>query len=824
MAEEDWESELDNSPACVTNFGSSEPEFKENTHSSFSNDDLNQNYESSGRGFGRQRDEKNDGGGFNWGRSDRGRGGNSNTFNRGFDSSESQERPRFSGFGSNQNNDQSRSSRGGFNNDNFRSRGRGGSRGGRGSFQSGDSGGYENRRDFGSRRGDNDFSSRGFGRSGGGGGFGKRGDRDDSDDKTEFGRTGDNDLSSRGFGRSGGGGGFGKRGDGDDSDNKTEFGRTGDNDFGSRGFGRSGGSSGFRGRRGYGRRGANDNADGERNFGSTDESGGFKGFGRRANNDEADGGSGEDFGRTGGTSGFENRRGFGQRGGYRGKNEDVCFSSGKGQDDGKADTGPKVTYVPPPPSDAEDDIFRHYQTGINFDKYDDIAVSVSDVNAPLAILSFEEADLSESLTRNVYKAGYVKLTPIQKHSIPIVTAGRDLMACAQTGSGKTAAFLLPILAHMMKNGVATSQFQHLQEPEAIIIAPTRELINQIYLEARKFSYGTIVRPVVIYGGTQTSHSLRQIFQGCNVLCATPGRLMDVINKEKIGLSKVKYFVLDEADRMLDMGFLGDVEKLLSSPGMPSKEERQTLMFSATFPDAIQQLAQKMLKPDYVFVAVGQVGGACSDVEQQIIKVGEYEKRNKLLEILQGIGSERTMVFVKTKKKADFLAAFLCQEQIKTTSIHGDREQPEREKALRYFRTGECPVIVATSVAARGLDIENVLHVINFDIPSDIDEYVHRIGRTGRCGNTGKATSFFDSDGDDEKLVGRDLVKVLTQAEQEVPKWLEDFAFGTHGMKGYSQTSSNFASVDSRKRGGYQQDSYSSSGFSQPAAEEEEVWG
>ncbi|CAJ0934481.1 unnamed protein product, partial [Ranitomeya imitator] len=266
----------------------------------------------------------------------------------------------------------------------------------------------------------------------------------------------------------------------------------------------------------------------------------------------------------------------------------------------------------------------------------------------------------------------------------------------------------------------------------------------------------------------------------------------------IGLSKVKYFVLDEADRMLDMGFLGDVEKLLASPGMPSKEERQTLMFSATFPNNIQRLAQKILKPDYVFVAVGQVGGACSDVEQQIIEVGEYEKRNKLLEILQSIGSERTMVFVKTKKKADFIAAFLCQEQIKTTSIHGDREQPEREKALTYFRTGQCPVIVATSVAARGLDIENVLHVINFDIPSDIDEYVHRIGRTGRCGNTGKATSFFDSRGDDEKQVGRDLVNVLTQAEQEVPKWLEDFAFGPDGRSGCRQTSSNFASVDSRK--------------------------
>ncbi|XP_044124938.1 probable ATP-dependent RNA helicase DDX4 [Bufo gargarizans] len=179
-----------------------------------------------------------------------------------------------------------------------------------------------------------------------------------------------------------------------------------------------------------------------------------------------------------------------------------------------------------------------------------------------------------------------------------------------------------------------------------------------------------------------------------------------------------------------------VNQLLSSQGMPKREERQTLMFSATF------FSATILKPDYLFVVVGQVGGACSDVEQQIIEVEEYGKRAKLLELLQLIGHERTMVFVKTKKMADFIATFLCQEKIPCTSIHGDREQREREKALGDFRSGQCPVIVATSVPARGLDIENVLHVINFDIPGDVDEYVHRIGRTGCCGNTGKAISFF----------------------------------------------------------------------------------
>uniref|UniRef100_A0A8C3XTE5 RNA helicase n=1 Tax=Chelydra serpentina TaxID=8475 RepID=A0A8C3XTE5_CHESE len=494
--------------------------------------------------------------------------------------------------------------------------------------------------------------------------------------------------------------------------------------------------------------------------------------------------------------------GFGSKGGYRGYSEEVIAGSGRnlwkshGETESGDSQGPKVTYVPPPPPDNEEAIFAHYQTGINFDKYDTILVEVSGLDPPPAILTFEEANLCQTLNKNIAKAGYLKLTPVQKYSIPIILAGRDLMACAQTGSGKTAAFLLPILAHMMKDGITASHFREQQEPECIIVAPTRELINQIFLEARKFSYGTCIRPVVIYGGTQTGHSIRQIMQGCNILCATPGRLMDIIGKEKIGLRKVRYLVLDEADRMLDMGFGPEVKKLISCPGMPSKDRRQTLMFSATFPEEIQRLAGEFLKPEYLFVAVGQVGGACSDVQQTILQVSQYSKREKLVEILQSIRDERTMVFVETKKKADFIATFLCQEKIPTTSIHGDREQREREEALRDFRSGKCPVLVATSVAARGLDIENVQHVINFDLPSTIDEYVHRIGRTGRCGNIGKAISFFDSVSDSH--IAQPLVKVLSGAQQEVPSWLEEIAFSAQGT-GFSNPRGNiFASVDTRK--------------------------
>ncbi|XP_043370714.1 probable ATP-dependent RNA helicase DDX4 isoform X4 [Dermochelys coriacea] len=539
--------------------------------------------------------------------------------------------------------------------------------------------------------------------------------------------------------------------------------------------------------------------------------GGRGGFGQSQNNENEQQGqqSGSAFisrrGEFGGPTGDNDsnrNRGFGSKGGYRGYNEEVIAGSGRsswklhGETASGDNQGPKVTYVPPPPPDNEEAIFAHYQTGINFDKYDTILVEVSGLDPPPAILTFEEANLCQTLNKNIAKAGYLKLTPVQKYSIPIILAGRDLMACAQTGSGKTAAFLLPILAHMMKDGVTASHFREQQEPECIIVAPTRELINQIFLEARKFSYGTCIRPVVIYGGTQTGHSIRQIMQGCNILCATPGRLMDIIGKEKIGLREVRYLVLDEADRMLDMGFGPEMKKLISCPGMPSKDRRQTLMFSATFPEEIQRLAGEFLKPEYLFVAVGQVGGACSDVQQTILQVSQYSKREKLVEILQSIRDERTMVFVETKKKADFIATFLCQEKIPTTSIHGDREQREREEALGDFRSGKCPVLVATSVAARGLDIENVQHVINFDLPSTIDEYVHRIGRTGRCGNIGKAISFFDSVSDSH--IAQPLLKVLSDAQQEVPLWLEEIAFSAHGT-GFSNPRGNiFASVDTRK--------------------------
>ncbi|XP_033636475.1 ATP-dependent RNA helicase DED1-like isoform X2 [Asterias rubens] len=457
---------------------------------------------------------------------------------------------------------------------------------------------------------------------------------------------------------------------------------------------------------------------------------------------------------------------------------------------------PPSTYIPPEPSQDESESYEFMQRGINFDKYYDIPVEVTGREPPKCINSFDEAQLSPEVRKNVTKAKYDRPTPVQKYGIPIINSGRDLMACAQTGSGKTAAFLLPIITGMLNNGITGSSFSDFQEPQCIIVSPTRELTSQIYKEAYKFARDTILRPVVIYGGTSVSHQLKEVERGCHLLVATPGRLMDFINRGKIKVNNCKFLVLDEADRMLDMGFGPEMERLIYMPDMPKKGERQCLMFSATFPNEVQEKAAEYLQ-DYLFLTVGRVGGAASDITQTVLEVGQYNKKDQLLALLQAQdATDRTLVFVETKRSADFLASVLSQSEFPTTSIHGDREQREREEALADFRSGRAPVLVATSVAARGLDIPNVKHVVNYDLPSGIDEYVHRIGRTGRVGNLGKATSFYDPSKDSQSA--RALIKVLADAQQEVPEFLEnaaDSAVGTfHGNAGGS-----FGGRDTRKQ-------------------------
>lgn len=309
-------------------------------------------------------------------------------------------------------------------------------------------------------------------------------------------------------------------------------------------------------------------------------------------------------------------------------------------------------------------------------------------------------------------------------------------------------------------------------PTALILAPTRELVSQIHEEARKFCYRSWVRPAVVYGGADINQQLRQIERGCDLLSATPGRLVDLIERGRISLANIKYLVLDEADRMLDMGFEPQIRRIVQGEDMPGVQERQTLMFSATFPRDIQMLARDFMK-DYVFLSVGRVGSTSENITQKIEYVEDNDKRSVLLDVISAQPEGGlTLVFVETKRMADMLSDFLLGNHLPATSIHGDRTQREREMALQTFRTGRTPILVATAVAARGLDIPNVTHVVNYDLPSDIDDYVHRIGRTGRAGNTGVSTAFFNRG---NRNIVRDLLELLREANQEIPAWLETVA-------------------------------------------------
>lgn len=440
----------------------------------------------------------------------------------------------------------------------------------------------------------------------------------------------------------------------------------------------------------------------------------------------------------------------------------------------------------PPDERLERHLFSQGHTGINFEKYEDIPVEASGMDCPNHINSFDECPLTEIIRMNIELARYEHPTPVQKYAIPIILSKRDLMACAQTGSGKTAAFLVPILNQIFENGPPRNipppqrhSSRLKQYPLALVLSPTRELASQIHDEACKFAYRSRVRPCVVYGGADPVQQMKDLDRGCHLLVATPGRLVDMMERGKVSLKMIKYLVLDEADRMLDMGFEPQIRRIVLEDEMPSVTERQTLMFSATFPKKVQELARKFLD-NYIFLAVGRVGSTSENITQKVVWVEEHDKRSFLLDLLNAAGLKNgnpardslTLTFVETKKGADALENFLLKEGYPVTSIHGDRSQREREDALWSFRKGHTPVLVATAVAARGLDIPNVKHVINFDLPSDIEEYVHRIGRTGRVGNLGLATSFFN---EKNRNMALDLVELITETKQEMPEWLASLA-------------------------------------------------
>jgi len=452
----------------------------------------------------------------------------------------------------------------------------------------------------------------------------------------------------------------------------------------------------------------------------------------------------------------------------------------------------------------EKELFAGALSGINFDKYDDIPVSTSGENVPEPVENFLTCGLGPIITENVKLANYTVPTPVQKWAVPIIHAGRDIMSCAQTGSGKTAAFLMPMLSQIFHNpGKIVSNRSRKAYPLALVLSPTRELTMQIYQEARKFAYRSNLKPCVIYGGADVGEQIRNLQRGCHLLVATPGRLVDFLERGKVGLEFCRFLCLDEADRMLDMGFEPQIRRIIEQDSLPAKTERQTLMFSATFPKQIQTLASDFLN-NYIFLTVGRVGSTSANITQRMEYVSEGDKVMRLLDLLdRGHSSEMlTIVFTETKRGADYLDNYLHDRGFSSTCIHGDRNQREREDAVRLFKSGQAPILVATAVAARGLDISNVRHVINFDLPSEVDEYVHRIGRTGRAGNTGWATSFFN---ESNMKIAPGLVDLLSEAKQDVPDKLKQIARAYHDNGGRrppkenNRNANGFGSTDIREK-------------------------
>lgn len=346
-------------------------------------------------------------------------------------------------------------------------------------------------------------------------------------------------------------------------------------------------------------------------------------------------------------------------------------------------------------------------------------------------MTFKNLQLNGTMLRAVKRIGYTEPTPIQARAIPHILKGRDIVGCAQTGSGKTAAFALPIV-QMLEPARGK---RHIR---VLALAPTRELAAQIDEEFGKFSRDSEHKCVAIFGGVGQQPQVNALRRGVDIVVATPGRLLDLMNQGFIRLDRIEFFVLDEADRMLDMGFIHDVKRIIKR--LP--KQRQTMLFSATMPQTIQDLSKSILA-DPVKADANPQATTVESIAQSIYFVESGDKRALLKHILHDPASERVLVFTRTKHRANNLAKQLNRARIPAEAIHGNKSQTARTRALAQFKSGRTPVLVATDIAARGLDIESVTHVINFDLPNIPESYVHRIGRTARAGASGIAYSFCD---------------------------------------------------------------------------------
>ncbi|EPZ35635.1 ATP-dependent RNA helicase DBP2 [Rozella allomycis CSF55] len=464
-------------------------------------------------------------------------------------------------------------------------------------------------------------------------------------------------------------------------------------------------------------------------------------------------------------NGYDNRGGYEQRGG-RSYGNDGGYGSRGGYDDNFG-TMSKPTWDMDQLPAFEKNFYVESEAVRNrsdseveeFRKQADITVFGRGVFKPC--LNFKEANFPDYILEEVKAAGFDKPTGIQSQGWPVALSGKDMVGVASTGSGKTLSFILPAIIHIN----AQPLLKPGDGPIALILAPTRELALQIQQECSKFGKSSRLRNTCLYGGVSKGPQIRDLSRGCEIVIATPGRLIDLLTMGKTNLRRVTYLVLDEADRMLDMGFEPQLRKIVEQ----IRPDRQTLMWSATWPKEVQALARDYMK-EYVQVNVGSMDLSANHKIHQIVEIiHEGDKKNRLAKHLAEImkdTKQKTIVFTTTKRAADEVSYFLRQDGWAAASIHGDKTQQERDRVLRDFKNGYCNVMIATDVAARGLDVKDIKFVINYDFPTNIEDYVHRIGRTARGKDTtGTAITFFTMA---NAKLARDLINIMTEAKQNVP--------------------------------------------------------
>jgi len=407
------------------------------------------------------------------------------------------------------------------------------------------------------------------------------------------------------------------------------------------------------------------------------------------------------------------------------------------------------------------------------------SICVIGKDIPKPICAFDQTGFPEYIMSEIRHANFQNPTPIQSQGWPMAMSGRDVIGIAKTGSGKTLAFILPSIVHIN----AQPLLRKGDGPIVLVVAPTRELAVQIEGETQKFAYSSKIKHTCVYGGVPRREQARALQQGVEICICTPGRLLDFLESGTTNLNRVTYLVIDEADRLLDMGFEPQLKAIFSQV----RPDRQVLMWSATWPKEVRQLASEFMSSDTIQVSVGSWDTKANhDVCQVIEVMTPYDKNPRLQKVLRTLMTgdskkSKILIFTATKRGCNEISRNLVREGYPVTGMHGDKEQLDRDRALEAFKSGKCPIMVATDVASRGIHVDDITHVINFDFPLNIEDYVHRIGRTGRVGKKGTAISFFTKD--DSKRAGR-LIEVLVEAQQPVPKELKDMEHSGGGYGGY----------------------------------------